>query len=226
MKQKMASALITIMGVALLLYTSLRTLSFIRLTLPRESQDTGYLALVSFDGGVLLWTLFYLHGARGPWQRGISALMVVVDLIGVIVGFGADTLWTASGYGLSQMTRESAQTAILAMVSIIALNVVAVIACHLTSPDALLAQAHEEAQDRITTATLEQIGHNATQLAAEVAPQLAADWQQRTRRQHLDAITVDQNPRPVAQLPPERLNAEAEPEAVPVIAKRNGRPNA
>lgn len=222
MKQKMSTALITVMGVALLIYTASRTLSFLRMTLPAASQDTAYLALVAFDGGLLLWTLYYLHGARGPWQRGIAALMVVVDLIGVIVGFAADTMWTASGFGLTKMSTGDAQSAILAMVAIIALNVAAVVVCHLTSPAALLAQAEEEARDKITVATLEQIGQNAVQLAAEVAPKLAADWQQRTRQQHLEP--VDQKP-PKVVLAPARLNAEVdvpEPEIVPVAARKNG----
>lgn len=228
MRQKMSTALITVMGVALLIYTASRTLSFLRMTLPASSQDTAYLALVAFDGGLLLWTLYYLHGARGPWQRGISALMVMVDLAGVVIGFAADTMWTAAGHGLAQMAQSDAQTAILAMVAIIALNVAAVVVCHLTSPDALLAQAEEEARDKITIATLQQIGQNAVQLASELAPKLAADWQARTRQQHLDP--VDQKPpAPPIHVPPARLNAEVsdpEPEIVPAAARKNGhRPN-
>src|ERR1700730_13948773 len=99
MKQKMATALLTIMGISLLGYTASRTLNFIRMTLPADQHDTAYLALVAFDGGLVLWTAFYLHGAKGPWQRGIAALMIVVSLVGVLIGFGADTLYTATGFG-------------------------------------------------------------------------------------------------------------------------------
>jgi len=235
MKQKMSAAVITLMALTLLVYTASRTLNFIRLTLPPTSQDTAYLALVAFDGGLVLWTLFYLHGARGPWQRGISALMVVVSLIAVLLGFGADTVYTASGYGLAHMSAGDAQSAIYAMVAIIGLNVAAVTFVHMTSPEALLAQAEEEARDKITSATLERIGQNATQLASEVAPQLAADWQSRTRRQHLDGIMPAIQTAPVepesrrAALDPSRLNAavsQPEPEIAPAIAKRNGHPNA
>lgn len=184
MKQKMATALITLMGISLLIYTASRTLNFIRLTLPAGSQDTAYLALVAFDGGLVLWAAFYLYGAKGPWQRGIAALMTIVSLVGVCIGFGADTLYTASGAGLARLDPGTVQTAIWAMVIIIALNVAAVTLTHMTHPDALLAQAEEEAQDQITHATLEGIKRNSLALAGELGPQLANRWTSRTRTLH------------------------------------------
>ena len=210
MKQKMATALVTLMGISLLGYTASRTLNFIRMTLPPDQHDTAYLALVAFDGGLLLWTAFYLHGAKGPWQRGIAALMIVVSLVGVLIGFGADTLYTATGFGLAKMTAGDAQSAIWGMVIIIGLNVAAVTLTHMTHPDALRAQAEEEAHDRITMATLEQIKQNATQLAAELAPQLAGKWTDDMRSQQLHGI--DRPPAP-PRLKPARMNAEVKPPA-------------
>ena len=210
MKQKMATALVTLMGISLLGYTASRTLNFIRMTLPPDQHDTAYLALVAFDGGLLLWTAFYLHGAKGPWQRGIAALMIVVSLVGVLIGFGADTLYTATGFGLAKMTAGDAQSAIWGMVIIIGLNVAAVTVTHMTHPDALRAQAEEEAHDRITMATLEQIKQNATHLAAELAPQLAGKWTQDMRLQHLQGIEPASAP---PRLKPVRLNSEAKPPA-------------
>lgn len=58
MKQKIALALVTFMGLALLGYTALRTLDVIQLALPTDQQAIGYLALVAFDGGLVGWTLF------------------------------------------------------------------------------------------------------------------------------------------------------------------------
>ena len=210
MKQKMATALVTLMGISLLGYTASRTLNFIRMTLPPDQHDTAYLALVAFDGGLLLWTAFYLHGAKGPWQRGIAALMIVVSLVGVLIGFGADTLYTATGFGLAKMTAGDAQSAIWGMVIIIGLNVAAVTVTHMTHPDALRNQAEEEAHDRITMATLEQIKQNATHLAAELAPQLAGKWMHDMRSQHLHGIEPAPAP---PRLKPVRMNSEAMPPA-------------
>jgi len=210
MKQKMATALVTLMGISLLGYTASRTLNFIRMTLPPDQHDTAYLALVAFDGGLLLWTAFYLHGAKGPWQRGIAALMIVVSLVGVLIGFGADTLYTATGFGLAKMTAGDAQSAIWGMVIIIGLNVAAVTVTHMTHPDALRNQAEEEAHDRITMATLEQIKQNAAHLAAELAPQLAGKWMQDMRSQQLHGIELPPAP---PRLKPARLNSEAKPPA-------------
>ena len=233
MKQKMATALVTLMGMSLLAYTASRTLNFIRLTLPPDQHDTAYLALVAFDGGLILWTAFYLHGAKGPWQRGIAALMIVVSLVGVLIGFGADTLYTATGFGLAKMSAGDAQSAIWAMVIIIGLNVAAVTITHMTHPEALRAQAEEEAHDRITMATLEAIKQNATHLAAELAPQLANKWTNDMRSQQLHGIDI---PAASPRLKPVRLNAESKrlsehmdlapldpEEAVRPLARKSGR---
>jgi hypothetical protein len=102
MKQKIALLLVTTMGLSLLAYTALRTLDFVQLTLPADSQAVGYLALVAFDGGLVGWTLFYLHGARGAWQRGVAVLMIGVSLIGVLIAFGADTFYQSAARGTLQ----------------------------------------------------------------------------------------------------------------------------
>ena len=155
MKQKIALALVTVMGLALLAYTALRTLDLIQLTVRVDQQAIGYLALVAFDGGLIGWTLFYLHGAKGGWQRGISAMMIVVSLAGVLIAFSADTLYQANVRG-TWVTLEPASLARASWgkVFIIGANVAALIAIHLTDPLARTAQAEEEARDRITEAAL------------------------------------------------------------------------
>lgn len=227
MKQKIALALVTLMGLALLGYTALRTLDLIQLTLPSDQQAIGYLALVAFDGGLLGWTLFYLHGAQGAWQRGISAMMIVVSLAGVLIAFGADTLYQANARGtLATLDPTLVATAIWGMVLIIGANVGAVTAIHLTDPNARKAQAEEEARDRITEAALLQIASNAESLAAELAPQLGVAWLTEMRAQYAHGLAI---PRRAEQLPPPQADArpvpvlpQSEPIPLPVRRSRNG----
>ena len=148
MKQKMALALVTLMGLALLGYTALRTLDLIQLTLPANQQVVGYLALVAFDGGLVGWTLFYLHGAKGAWQRGIAALMILVSLVGVLIAFGVDTFYQSAARGtIAEIDPQMVTTAIWGMVIIIGTNVAAVTAIHLMDPEARRLLAEVVARD-------------------------------------------------------------------------------
>lgn len=195
MKQKIALALVTLMGLALLGYTALRTLDLVQLTLPADQQVIGYLALVAFDGGLLGWTLFFLHGARGGWQRGIAALMIVVSLIGVLLAFGADTLYQANARGtLATLDPGIVTNAIWGMVIIIGLNVGAVVAVHVTDPAARRAQAEEEAHDKIEDAALKQIQDNADALASELAPHIGRNWVDEMRARYIRFMPAPDSP--------------------------------
>jgi hypothetical protein len=195
MFKRIGSLLVTLLGVALLVYSATRSLDFIALTLPADKQLLAYFGLAALDGGVIAWLLAYLHGSRGGWQRAISILMVLVDLLGAVAMFTLDTLYRAGERGMiAGMTPEEIQTAVLALSGVIALNIAATVAHHLTDPESLKAQAEEEAFARIEEATLKQIAHNAEQLAAQVAPVLAEDWQAQTRARYLSYIGTGKLP--------------------------------
>ncbi|HEY3311205.1 MAG TPA: hypothetical protein VGK00_06145 [Anaerolineales bacterium] len=186
MFKKIGALITTILGLVLLVYSAARSLDFITLTLPADRQILAYFGLAALDGGLLAWLLAYLYGSRGGWQRAISILMVIVDTIGAVIMFTLDTLFNTGKAGMTAaMSQDTLQTAVLALSGIIALNIVSVIAHHLTDPDKLREQAEEEAFAKVEDATLRQISENANQLAAEVAPMLAVDWMQNSRARYL-----------------------------------------
>lgn len=86
------------------------------------------------------------------------------------------------------MTADEIYWAVLGLSGVIGLNIAATVASHLMSPEALRAQAEEEADDKIETATLAQITNQADTLAAEIAPVVAADWVNKKRVQHMANI--------------------------------------
>jgi hypothetical protein len=186
MFKKIGALIVTLLGGALLVYSASRSLDFIGLTLPADRQILAWFGLAALDGGLIAWLLAYLYGSRGGWQRAISILMVIVDLIGAVLMFVADTLYNTGKAGLTQvMAPETIETIVLALSGVIALNIAATVAHHLTDPDKLKEQAEEEAFSKVEDATLKQITQNADQLAAEVAPMLATDWMQNTRARYL-----------------------------------------
>lgn len=188
MFKKLGSISATVLAALLLVYSATRSLDFISLTLPPEKRILAWFGLAALDGGLIAWTLAYLHGSKG-WQRPIAFGMVVIDLIGVITMFTLDTLYNAGSNGLMvTMSAQEIKWAVIGLSLVIGLNITATVASHLMSPEALRSQAEEEADDKIEAATLEHITKNADALAAEVAPIVAADWVTKKRVQHMAKI--------------------------------------
>lgn len=194
MFKKLGQISATILAGLLLIYSATRSLDFIGLTLPPDKQILAWFGLAALDGGLIAWTLTYLYGSKG-WQRPIAFGMVVIDLLGVIAFFTLDTLYNTGQTGMTvTLTPDEIFYAVLALSGVIGLNIMASVASHLMSPEALRAQAEEEADDKIETATLEQITKNADALASEVAPIVASDWINKKRVQHMAKIGSVQLP--------------------------------
>ena len=209
MIKKIGSLMVMLLGLLLLVYSAARSLDFIMLTLPEDKKIMAWFGLAALDGGLVCWVLAYMHGSKGAWQRAISLLMVGVDLLGSVAMFTLDTLYSAGTNGItSALTPEEMQSAVLALSGIIALNIAATVAHHLTDPEKMREQAEEEAFAKVEDATLKQISDNANQLAADLAPALAADWMAKTRARYtahlqpalpapqvIDAIATDIKPK-------------------------------
>jgi hypothetical protein len=188
MIKKIGTIIVFILAAVLLVYSATRSLDFIELTLPDDRKILAYFGLAALDGGLIAWLLSYLYGSRG-WQRAISFLMVLVDLFGAIAMFTLDTLYNTGKAGMtSAMDANQMQTAVLLLSGVIGLNIAAAVAHHMTDPEKLREQAEEEAFSKVKDATLKQIANNANQLAAQLAPTLAADWMQQTRSRYMANI--------------------------------------
>jgi len=221
MIKKIGVLLVTILGGALLVYSATRSLDFIELTLPADRKILAYFGLAALDGGLVAWLLSYLNGSRGAWQRAISILMVIVDTLGAIAMFTFDTLYNTGKNGMTEaMTPEAMTNAVLALSGIIALNIIATIAHHITDPDKLREQAEEEAFAKVEDATLKQISKNADSLAAQLAPVMAADWQTQTQAKYLSYVgtgtrpTIDATARDVTPALP--ILAQPKPQVQPL----------
>ena len=195
MIKKIGVLLVTILGGALLVYSATRSLDFISLTLPADRAVLAYFGLAALDGGIVAWLLSFLNGSRGAWQRAISILMVIVDTCGSIAMFTLDTLYNTGKNGMTAaMTPQAITNAVLALSAIIALNIIATIAHHITDPDKLREQQEEEAFAKVEDATLKQISKNADTLAAQLAPVMAADWQAQTQARYMSYVGTGQRP--------------------------------
>jgi streptogramin lyase len=186
---------ITTLASALLVYSASRSLDFIALTLPQDRQALAWVGLAALDGGLVAWLVTYLFGARGGAQRAIALVMIVCDLLGAVAIFTADTLYNTGKAGLTAtMTPGAIYTAVLALSLIVAINIAATVAFHLTEPEALRNQAEEAARAKIEDAILMAIRDNAGQLAAEIAPKVSRTWKDQMTAEYSHRIKVEKLP--------------------------------
>jgi hypothetical protein len=190
MKKSIASLLVTLLGLALLIYSATRSVDFIMATLPPDRQILAWFGLAALDGGLVFWLLHFLSGAKGGMQRAIALLMVLIDFLGAVAMFTADTIYRAGEAGMVQALSPAAvQTVILGLSLVIAANIAAVVLTHISDPEARRSMVNEEAAGAIEDLALKTISENAARLASEVAPQMAAQYLEDLRSQYLGAMT-------------------------------------
>lgn len=207
MKKAIGTLLVTLLALALLVYSAMRSLDFISLTLPADQQVLAWFGLAALDGGLVIWLLNFLYGAKGGYQRGISLLMVIVDFLGAVAMFTLDTLYNTGQAGMTAvMAPEDMKMAVLALSAIIALNVGATLAHHIMDPDNRQRMAEEDVHDQIEALALKKISENTAGLAASLAPRLASSVMDDINAQYASGLKVGRNgavrlPAPAAQLP-------------------------
>ena len=223
MFKKIGSLLITVLGAALLVYSASRSLDFISLTLPPDRQILAFFGLAALDGGLVAWLLNYLYGAKGSWQRAISMLMILVDFVGAVAMFTLDTVFNTGLSGMTtQLTQEGILSAVIVLSLIIALNIAATVAHHLTDSDTRKKMAEEEAQSQIEDMAIKQIAHSAGSLASELAPQIATDWVQEMRGRYTAALKIPALPAKLPTVETITIPAAAsKPKPEPVLAPGN-----
>ena len=199
MNKAIAMIVTLAIGVTLMIYSASRTLALLQLTLPVGQRDMAFLALAAFDGGLVAWVLTFMFGASGAYQRGISALMIIVCLVGVIVGFGADSILGALNGGIvakSAVDGNFGLTVVLATVAIIALNIAAVTAFHVLSPENRRRMQEETFSDHIEAAAFQKSNEAIPQLAAQLAAELTASRMARLNAKYQTLIAAEQHALP------------------------------
>ncbi len=177
MSQRATSILIGLMELALLAFTASRTLDLLQQLLPPNQSLFALLGLVAFDGGLVGWSLYFVYGARGSYQRAITLLMIVVSLVAIGISVIADLIISASDRGLVDAMPEQARLAVLVAVGVIVfVNVAAFFLAFITEPDRLRAMAVESAKDQIHARSLKLIAEKAAQIAPDIAEQQAEQW--------------------------------------------------
>jgi hypothetical protein len=159
----------------------------------------GYVSLFFLDGGIIIWTIFFLEIAEGYLQRGLSILLVIIDVVGVVVATIFDIELSAALKGIgTKPSQNTIDTTILICSAIIISNIVAMITFHIVNPERRRRSAEKEAQAAVEDAVVKQIHRNAPQLAARAAPVVAQEWLNRLESQLYSGVSTP--PPPIPQL--------------------------
>lgn len=242
MNKKMGNVWITAIGIILLVYTASRSYEFLAMTLPPEKQILAIAGLVALDGGLVLWLLTYQSTGLGMAQRGIAMLMILIDFLGSFLTFVADTLYNTGKMGITfAMSENDIFSIVLAVSVVIGANVGAATVFHMLDPEAQKKRALSDAKAHIDEEAIRLVQDGAPQLAAKMAPQMAAsvlgeheadlrikvsEAKSRTRRMQSTANRIDPDAVEVlpaqiedvpAQIPAKLTKKEEEPELQPVV---------
>lgn len=144
--KKAASLFFGAFVLVIFLWTASLTLAEVRQILPGDPV-TPYFALALFDGGAVVWLLVFVSKAEGLWQRTISGLALVADLIGVVAISMARLL--SGGQELTTVSPEMGAAVVYGVGIMTALNFLAIYGFHITDPETLNAIEDQSMADEL-----------------------------------------------------------------------------
>jgi len=198
-------------AIALLVYAASRSLDFITKTLPPDQQAVGLLALAATSGGAIAWLMVFLHHAAGTGQKVVSALMIGVDLLGEFALFSFDTLLSSGENGMTAaLAPEDVRMVILGLSALVAVNILATFAFHITDPSNARDMREASVRDNLENQALALIEKRGEEIAQNLAPALAEQWAREFEARFSDLRALglgnqaDTAPRPALGWPAKR----------------------
>lgn len=161
---------------AMLGFTTTRTLNFLQLTFPPDQQYIAYLGLAAFDVGVLGWFYYATAASQGKAQRAIAYGMIFVCATGVITTTVLDTLLVSSQNGLVHFPSQWSTLGVWAVILVICLNFLAGILVHLVDPNQLANMKTQHLRDEIIEATHKRMEQEKARISPIIAENLASHW--------------------------------------------------
>lgn len=193
MGKVIANILLGSLTIALTIFTASRTLDLLSQWLPVSQAIYVWLGLAAFEGGFILWCLFFASAAKGSVQRSVSFLMIIFCFLGIAVATISDLVLTGAKDGRLPAINANLQQAIVVFIGIvIVVNVGAFAAAKLISPEKLRQWARQDAQDKIFEEEHKAIREMAPRIAAQMAPIQARQWAESMWGQLLPGMQVQE----------------------------------
>ncbi len=160
---------------AVIAWTASLTIGVMQIVLP-HAPAVKWFALGLFDGGALTWLLVFIHKAKGTPQRGVSLLMTVLDLIGIVLMvIGGIYL---GGQELANIPEWIGGALINGVIGATVLNLMAGYYFHASAPDVREAIQAQSLEDTLAEEALKQarvnVEREAQRLGAIMARRVTA----------------------------------------------------
>lgn len=160
----------------LLAFTGYRTVDLVSRTLPSQADILAFVALVAFDGGIIIWNKYYNSWSKSNDQVWIAAGMVVVDFIAMSILFISHILINEDFYQVSPQTVTNIGTVVIWTLAIgTIVNIGAFLAHNLFDPDEQLARARRDVEAETNAKAVELTRARSSEVASRLAPRIAQD---------------------------------------------------
>ena len=196
----------TLIKLALLGTTGFMTWQALTRLMGVDAWLVSALGLVAFEGGLLLWPMYYQQ-ADTDTQSGIAAVMAVIDLLGVAMAFGVEVM--GNNPGMAGLIPQFADVATWGVIGVVIANVAAYIVVDAIDPDKQLARqmaavrrVQKIAQVMIAKQTAEGTLAGTQDTANQIVPGLVAN-NLRDVRGHfglIDGVNIEAPKAPAALL--------------------------
>ena len=127
----------TLIKLLLMAVTGYMTWSALQRLMGADAWLVSALGLVAFEGGLLLWPMYYQQADTNT-QSGIAAVMAVIDLLGVAMAFGVEVM--GNNPGMAGLIPQFADVATWGVIGVVIANVAAYIVVDAIDPDKQLAR--------------------------------------------------------------------------------------
>ena len=168
----------TLVKLALLGTTGYMTWQALTRLMGADAWLVSALGLVAFEGGLLLWPMYYQQADTNT-QSGIAAVMAVIDLLGVAMAFGVEVM--GNNPGMAGLIPQFADVATWGVIGVVIANVAAYIVVDAIDPDKQLARqmgavsrVQKMGQVMIAKQTAEATLAGIQETANQIVPGLAA----------------------------------------------------
>lgn len=205
-----STAALYLLAAVLVGWTGYRTTHLLSLT--TSSQIVPLLGLAVFDGGLVVWTYYFLHGAEGKAQRAVALLAGLLDLALVALATVAD-VWLG-GQTLVQLAPEYGEWALWLISGATAANLMLMWLAHVTDPSAIREMRLRDAKDKILEEAYRQLQAKTDDIAGQVADTVSAGMV----NDAVLALTGSKKPTSAPQTPQAASSAPALPAPMPEAA--------
>lgn len=189
MRKYASRYIIFALNLVLIGYTAMRTVHLVQMTLAPDSQIAAYFALAALDIGLVFWCEAFLHGSESFEQKAISAIIAVINFLGIGAATIADTFLQSGENGFVKKPSQDALTDVILAISIIILvNVGGGFLFNAMSPELLEKMATDKIRAKVKQRALAKVERDSEVLSQQLAVDISSSLLAQVRAEVLSSL--------------------------------------